>query len=121
MTVQIVMLAQNGPSTRILFRMIQRSFPDCRLILEPSIPRREMVFRRLRRLGIVRVLGQVAFLGLVVPILRARSRERVAAIKEDFELDDDPLGVDAITVSSVNSAELRAHLERLNPSVIVIN
>ena len=115
------MLAQDGASTRILYRALCRTFSSVALILEDPLPRSEMLKRRRRRLGASAVLGQVLFLSLVVPLLRVLCRQRIEQIKEENHLDDGELDVSVRRVASVNSEELRQLLRGLEPRVVVVN
>lgn len=115
------MLAQDGPSTRILYREIKRSFPACQLILEDPVSRWSMIKRRMRKLGLFPVFGQLLFLALAVPLLQVGAKRRLAEIKEEHSLDDAELNEPVIRVASVNSEELRDELRRLDPRVVVVN
>jgi phosphoribosylglycinamide formyltransferase-1 len=121
---RVVLLASDGPSTRIVYHALRSQLPaDVRLdaILEGAVPRGQFLKRRVKRLGIARVVGQLLFVAVAVPVLRARGRQRVEAIKAEYGLDDAPLPASAHRVPSANSAEARALLCSLSPTVVVVN
>jgi methionyl-tRNA formyltransferase len=91
------------------------------VIQENPIPRWTMLKRRTKRLGVVSVLGQAAFVAGAVPILRAMARKRMEAIRMEYGLDDSPIRVPVHRVSSANSKEARGLLQLLAPSVVVVN
>lgn len=77
--------------------------------------------RRLRRLGLATVAGQLAFLGLAVPTLRWSARGRIREIYRQHGLQNSPPGAVAARVSSVNSAEARTLIQQYQPNVVVVN
>lgn len=118
----LVMLAGQGRSTRIVFWTLDRVFGVERVILENSVSRRKLLRRRAEKLGMLTVLGQVAFQGLVQPLLQSRSEKRIREILDELELDDRPIPEHKIIrTESVNTEHARAELTRLNPRVVAIN
>ena len=117
----IVLLGGSGGSTRIVCNALRASFPDVLPIIEPPLPRSKLVRGRLKRLGVVPVAGQIAFMLLVEPWLRARGRDRVAEIKRKHALDESAIAEPVVHVPSVNSEEARAAIRSARPSVVVVN
>ncbi|MDQ3688733.1 MAG: formyl transferase [Chloroflexota bacterium] len=118
----IVLLAADGISTNIVFNTIQRQHRLSGVIIEERVSRRQYLTRRARRLGYGEVAGQVLFQMMVPPLLRKMSRRRITEITEDFGLDTAPIPQSrVIRVTSANSPQTHALLERLAPDIIVIN
>jgi folate-dependent phosphoribosylglycinamide formyltransferase PurN len=118
----LVLLARDRTSTRIVYHHLRRRFHIGCVLLEEPLPRRSFLRRRLDRLGLRVVAGQLLFRLLVVPALERSSRGRTAEIKHSYGLDDHPLDpADVTRVASVNSAEVRDLLRRLAPDVVVVN
>jgi phosphoribosylglycinamide formyltransferase-1 len=118
----VVMLATDGPSTRIVYHALAADFPGLRVIVEEPVSRSLLLKRRARKLGVLPVLGQVAFMGAVLPVLRRAGAARVEAIRREYELDESPLPEDAVVrLASVNSPEARERLRALSPRVVVVN
>ncbi|HEX6640974.1 MAG TPA: formyl transferase, partial [Thermoanaerobaculia bacterium] len=67
------------------------------------------------------VAGQIAFMLLVEPWLRARGRERIAEIERTHGLDESPIAEPVLHVASVNSDEARAAIRAARPAVVVVN
>lgn len=80
-----------------------------------------LVRRRVRKLGLPTVAGQILFSALVVPILARRERARIAAIARESGLDLSPIDRPTLKIPSVNSNEARTLLRRLSPSVVVVS
>ncbi|OFW61884.1 MAG: hypothetical protein A2133_03000 [Actinobacteria bacterium RBG_16_64_13] len=78
--------------------------------------------RRIKRLGLVTVVGQLLFRLGIVPVLMISSRRRINFLKQSLSLDATPIDEKRITpVRSVNSAQVIDHLGELRPRVVVIN
>lgn len=115
----IVLLCTDCPASRMVFHQLTAELGHIDVVVEDPVPTRRLLRRRLTRLGPGRVLGQLLFMGLVVPAQRRRSRDRVEAIRRKHGLVERPLAVTR-RVPSVNSAEARAALADLRPSVVVV-
>ena len=120
----VVLLAGDGPSTRIVYHALRAGLPpDVRLeaIVEASVPRAQLLKRRVKRLGVAAVAGQLLFMAGVVPLLRRAGRRRVAEILRSHGLRDEPLPPTAHRVPSANAEAARALLRSLAPAVVVVN
>ncbi|HET8655873.1 MAG TPA: formyl transferase [Longimicrobiaceae bacterium] len=120
----VVLLAGHGPSTNIVYHALHRHLAETariEVIQEKSVSRWVLLKRRVKRLGLLPVLGQAAFVGGAVPLLRAAAQRRVEAIKAEYGLDDAPIPASTHAVDSVNSAETRRLLRELAPAVVVVN
>lgn len=118
----IVMLAQPGDSTTIVYRAISRAFDVVAVVLEPEVPKRVLLGRRVKKLGLGTVVGQLAFRALVVPPLARTSRRRIEQICAEQGLDRTPIPEGLIhRVPSVNSDQARQLLARLAPRLVLVN
>lgn len=118
----IVLLAAPGASSNTVYHALRLAFEDVRVVLERPISRRQLLWRRVRRLGPLTVVGQVLFQMLVVPALTRASARRARDIREQSGLDDSPIEGAAITeVASVNSARTVDVVRHMKPSVVVVN
>jgi len=113
---QVVLLTSEGASGAIAARYLAAQFPDIAVICEATEPRWLFIRRRIRRLGVATVLGQVAF--MVLQRFQQRgSQPRIADICAPMSNGADP----AVThVTSVNSPECRAALRELRPGVVLV-
>lgn len=117
---RIVLLAGSGNSTRICYHFLAERFDDVVAVIEEPVARVDIAKRRARRLGWRTVSGQMAFVGLVVPVLERRARRRVEQIVNESGFDRSPIPSQR-AISSVNSPEAIATLKELDPAVIVVN
>ena len=118
----IILLAQEGDSTTIVFNALRQSFEIAAVILEMEVPRRELLSRRIKKLGLRSVLGQVAFRSLIVPLLARAAQSRIQEICVEHGLDRSPIPDHIVRrVASVNSDEARSVLAALAPKLVVVN
>jgi hypothetical protein len=117
---RVVLLAGPGDSTNIVYNNLASRFPDVVAVVEDPVPRMQIARRRAKRLGWPTVSGQMAFVGVAMPFLQWRGRNRVGQILEKAGLDATPIS-DPTSVVSVNSPETITLLRQLEPAVIVVN
>jgi folate-dependent phosphoribosylglycinamide formyltransferase PurN len=118
----VVMLATDCDTTRMAYHALaQRPGVDA-VLLEQPIGRGELLGRRVKRLGLRTVAGQVLFQGGIVPLLRMRSGRRVDQIKRAHGLNDAAIPEALIRrVPSANAPETIELLRALAPGVVVVN
>jgi methionyl-tRNA formyltransferase len=118
----IVLLAQLGDSTAMVFNALRQSFDIGAVIVEDDVPRRQLLSRRVKKLGLRTVLGQVAFRSLIVPPLARAAQARIQAICDEHGLDRTQVPSHLVRhVPSVNSSEAREALQALAPKLVVVN
>jgi hypothetical protein len=120
---RIVLLCGSARSSGLVYRALARRFPgDVAVIQEPAGGRAALVRRRVRRLGVVTVAGQLAFQVGVVPWLARTGRARYDAILRGAGLEDGPIPDAVVTrVPTVNAPEARAALQASAPVVVVVH
>jgi folate-dependent phosphoribosylglycinamide formyltransferase PurN len=119
---KIVLLGREDRPTAILYNSLRREFPLSAVIVEEGESRVKFVKRRVKRLGLRKVLGQLAFRLGVVPWLNATSRRRVEEIVRQFGLDTSPIPeLKLVRVKSVNSDEAIRFLQELQPGVVIVS
>lgn len=121
MSASVVLLAAPGASTDIVANALGDRWPDLVVVLEAPVRRLTLLRRRVRRLGLRVVLGQVLFLLMIVPVLERRSLRRAADVREQYGLQARPWAGPTIRVSSVNADDARVALRELDPRVVVVN
>ncbi len=118
---RIVLLATDGVSTNIVYNALAQINPDIVVILEDHISRSQLLKRRIKKLGLVTVIGQVSFMMLAERPLRKSCAARLAQLKAHYDLDDAEITGEIHRVNSVNSDEARTFLRELNPALVVVN
>ncbi|HIC77878.1 MAG TPA: formyl transferase, partial [Sulfurovum sp.] len=92
-----------------------------KIIIEEDVSKKTLLKNRVKRLGLLKVIGQVIFI-LFNKILSKLSKKQISYLKEKYLLDDSYFQKDLVkNVKSVNSAETKEIIESINPDIIIIN
>lgn len=119
---RLVILAGKGISTNILYNSLKDEYDIEAIIIERPVSRRQLLGKRIKKLGIGKVIGQILFQISIVPILNLTSRKRMKQILDKYDLQNAPLpGKKVIEVSSVNSKECISQIKKIDPEVIIVN
>lgn len=118
---RIVLMAADGAVTRIVYHALAAAFGRPIVLLEPRVPVSVFLRRRVQRLGVTTVAGQVLFTLFQRAVLAPAARTRVDEIKRESRLVDAPIPEPVHRVESVNSAAAREALRDLDPAVVVVN
>lgn len=116
----IVILAGDSPWTWALANALRHRFGDLPVIVEDKEPAALFIRRRIRRLGLLTVIGQVAF-GLDAKAARPLLRRRERNVLTRVSLDRTPISFGLIHVPSANDLQTVEVLKRLHPKVIVVS
>jgi hypothetical protein len=117
---QVVLLAGPGDTTDIVANWLDQHISPVTVVTEEPQSRIQLARRRIKRIGWVRTLGQVAFVVIALPVLRVRGHLRRSQILSDSNLNDTARPPD-FRVVSVNSPETIELLALLKPDVVVVN
>jgi Formyl transferase len=119
-TDKVVLLTCESDIGRIAARYLAARFPGLAVVVERNMARSLLLRRRVKRLGLVRVGGQLAFMAFQ-RVQRRVSRGRIAKIVGQANLEPPwPNTSELIRVPSINSPECVAHLKRLRPRAILV-
>ena len=121
---KIVMLCSRGDSSSIVYNKLSEYFSIEKVIIEDSVPTKKLLKRRMRKLGIFTVAGQVLFVGAIVPFLKKSSAARKKEILKEYGVSVDDSAMMAsnpVFVNSVNDKECIEALKSINPDIVVVN
>lgn len=119
---KIIILATDCDTTQILYNSLRTDFEIERVVLEESVSKKLLIKRRIKKLGIINVGGQLLFLILILPFLKWSSKKRKAAIAASYNLNFDPVPEKKITrISSVNDSTCKDILQKISPDLVIIN
>lgn len=116
----IVFLTGGGPLYWIVANALVERFGPITIIREEAEPKGLFLRRRMRRLGVVTVTGQVLFVILskfIVLMSRAKRRRIVAEYGANADF---PSGCETIEVPSVNSPACREALRAMSPDAVMV-
>ena len=117
------MLTGGGESSTFMYNGLARDFSISKVIVETEkTGRKKFLQRRIKRLGYVKVFGQILFRMVVPKTLEKKSQKRIEEIKSQYHLDhtDIPSGK-LKNVPSVNSKECIEFLQKEKPDLIIVN
>jgi len=119
---KIVVLGGDGISTRIVFNALNDNFGITAAIIEKKISRKTFLKRRIKRLGLTKVFGQILFQAFIAKPLAVLSKRRINEIVIQNALNTDEIPkTRLIAVNSVNDRETIALLKDINPDLIIVN
>lgn len=119
---KIVMLAGEGDSTNIIYNAIDAEFFIDTVIIEKKESKKIFIKRRIKKLGIVTVGGQILFQLIIVKLLDIFSAKRIKNILAENQLNISDIPVRKIVrVNSINDNTVVELLRKIKPDVIIIN
>ncbi len=116
------MLSGEGMSTNILYHSLQKHFEIDTVIIEKKVDRKDFLKKRIRKLGYLKVVGQILFQGVIAGRLKKNSAKRRLEIMQQFALNNATIPANKIkNVDSVNSSEAIGLLQKLQPAIVVVS
>ena len=89
---------------------------------EKAVPRKKTLKSRVRRIGLVRTAGQVAFIALILPFLQRASLVRRAQILKKYQLrNDTPIPQNLVSVENINDEHVSDLLVSHRPDLVLVN
>ena len=120
LTDKVVLLTCEGDVGALAARYLAGHLPGLAVMVERPAPRSQLLRRRIKRLGLVHVAGQLAFMAFQ-RIQQKASNPRIAEIIRAAGLDARRAEEsETIRVPSVNSPKCIGHLQRLRPRAVLV-
>jgi len=121
-SMKIIMLAKDSMSSKIMYNAINDEFGVQQVIFESNISKLTFLKRRIKRIGLIKTLGQVVFQFILSPFLQKTSRNRVNQIISDNDLDVSDIPYNKVfKVNSINEEKSIERIKNLKPDVIIVN
>ena len=119
---KIILLASDCESSRWVYHALKEVVTIEAVILEQPISKKDLAFRRIKKIGLWQVIGQTLFSALVVPLLKRRSKTRKAYLINEYRLNSNGFNTtQTLKVSSVNEEGCLHAIQLLQPDIIVVN
>jgi len=119
---KIIIICGGGESSVFVFNALSKTFKISKVIIEEKVSRKKFLIKRIKRLGLIRVLGQILFQVFVPRILKFFSKKRMQEIKKSYDFDQKSIPQSLIDkVSSVNSIESINLINKVKPDLIIVN
>lgn len=117
---RIAVLTVPSPQSWIVVNALAKHFGPVTIIAEERESKLALIRKRMRRQGLVTVLGQIGFV-LFQKLLARRSGRRIQEIVAEHSLEPEPNPLcQLLPVTSVNSMACRAALAMLKPDVVLV-
>ena len=117
----IVMLVGEGESSKIVYNSLSKDFEINLIIEDTSISKKAFLKRRIKKMGYLKVFGQILFL-IYNKILFKKSKNRINSIKKENGLISDLYPKEIFKkVASINNQETIKMLLKNKPDIIIIN
>lgn len=117
---RIAVVTVPSPQSWIIVNALVERFGPIAIVAEDRESKLALIRRRMRRQGVVTVLGQIGFV-LFQRLLASGSRKRIGEIIAEYGIDPEPnAACQMIRVGSVNSEACRAALARLEPDAVLV-
>lgn len=114
-----VLMVPAPPAWAIVNAVVER-FGPVHVVAEERQPRLQLIRQRMRRQGLLKVLGQAGF-SVLERLMARRSSRRIAEIVRGQGLDVKPNpACEIYQVGSVNSMACRAALAMIQPGVVLV-
>ena len=121
---KIVLLGKNGDSTAIVYNRLVEEGYDITTIIENPADRKKMMIRRIKRIGLIKVIGQILFKIISEPKIKREGIIRRDEILKKYNLSIDKMYESSEKyhkVDSINDDECIELLKSINPDIVIIN
>lgn len=118
----IILLAGRSESSTYLYNGLVDKHPISKVIFEDKINTWSFLRKRIRKLGVFTVLGQVLFQLTIPKLLKITSQGRIKEILHAYQLDGSKIPDSIIeSVTSVNSKKCIQLILATQPDLILVN
>lgn len=119
---KIIFLASDCESSRWVYNALETVISLEAVIIEQPVNKKKLIRRRLKKIGFLKVLGQVMFSAFVVPILKWKTQKRKKELVIQYHLNSKPFNDStACFIDSVNDDACKEFLEKIQPDIIIVN
>ena len=118
---KIIMIVGNWNYPKMVYQNLQTEFNIEKIIVDNGESTSKLLKRRIKRLGIIHVIGQLLFRIIAVSYIKATSKKRFQEILDKNNIKETEFELEkTIEVTSINTEEGRKLLKKLNPDIVVI-
>ena len=119
---KIILLGGSGISTNIVFNSINNKFGIFTAIIEKKESIKIFITRRIKKLGLFTVIGQIIFQLFITRMLRITSSKRINEIITENSLETGEIPEEKVKrVKSINADETIEILKQIDPDLVIVN
>ncbi|RIV74391.1 formyl transferase [Flagellimonas aequoris] len=116
----IIMFTGGGDLCEIVYDFLEKNYAVQAVIIDSPVPKKTMIKRRIKRLGMAKVFSQLLFMKGVVPILNWESRNRRKKLLAPFTQSSIFKSSKIHFPDSINSSETIDIVNKFQPDLIVV-
>ena len=118
---KILIVGANGKSTRILYNRLKEKY-NVNVIIEDKISKTKFYKYRIKKIGIVTVVGQIIFSIYIKLYLEKKSLSKIKSLYLKYKLYDSPIPKNKIDyVKSINSNIARRLIESHSSIYVIVS
>ncbi len=119
---KIVFLASDCESSRWVYNAVIKDLEIEAAIIEGPINRKTLIKNRIKKIGFIKVMGQIMFSALMVPYLRTKAKHRKATLVVQYQLNNADFNPNkTYRVNTVNDEACKQLLQQLQPDIVLVN
>ena len=119
---KIIILSTKKPSAAMVYNALSKQFKIDKIIFEGAGSRYKFIKRRIKKLGLKKVIGQILFKIIIIPFLKKTSKKRIAQIINEYQLQEImPHEDNIIQVKNINSQEAIEKIKFLQPDIVIVH
>lgn len=119
---RIVMICTEGNSSKYIYNHVSKEFNISKVFIVAKESRNTFLKRRLKKIGMLKVLGQTFFMIYQKIVLQSKASKRIEEIVLDNDLNSQDIPKDKISyINSVNSISMSDELKTYNPNLVIVN
>jgi methionyl-tRNA formyltransferase len=119
---KIVLLGVHDEATRIIYNAVAKKFTIAQVFLEQKESKKVFLKRRAKKLGWLKVIGQILFIASIQKILQTTSKQRVQEILQNYQLNS--AAIPNVLVTNINSINEPTSIDlivSMKPDLVLIN
>lgn len=118
---KIIMVVGDWYYPKMVYQNLKTEFNIAHIIVDNGESTSKLLKRRIKRLGLLHVIGQLLFRVFAVSYINATSKKRFQNILDENNIEQSNYDPSKTTrVNSINSEEGKKLLKSLNPDIVVI-
>jgi len=119
---KIILLAGGGKSSKYIYNGLSSSFKIDKVLIPENVSKINLVKRRIKRLGIFKVLDQLVFQIFIVKIISFFGKKRFKQKEKELGLISFDIPEEKILLlGKLNSKDTINTIKHINPDLIIVN
>ncbi len=118
----IIMICAEGDSSKYVYNNAVKEFNISKVFVVGEESKSVFLKKRIKRHGLLKVIGQIAFIVFAKFFLQKKAKLRIEEINHQYKLNSSEIPEDKIIrVESVNSKKMKQLLKKFDPDLVIIN